>query len=134
MNLKTAHYQPAPCLIQNRPAEVAACRYSVYYQLVIRSFGDTRTEALFARVPPSNQLEKLKGDPRDFHSIRANDQWRLIFKWHAGDAYEVRIVDYHPVFNVSLQPWISRQTGFALSVILARVAAARARMTEKGGG
>lgn len=46
-------------------------------------------------VPPSNRLEKLKGDLKDFHSIRVNDQWRVIFKWVDGEAYEVRIVDYH---------------------------------------
>lgn len=92
---------------------------------VIRSFGDNRSEALFAdefvsafqgvarrakrklealnaakrledlRVPPSNRLEKLKGDLKDFYSIRINDQWRIIFKWRAGDAHEVRIIDYH---------------------------------------
>jgi proteic killer suppression protein len=47
------------------------------------------------RVPPSNRLEKLKGDLKAFHSIRVNRQWRVIFKWIDGDAYEVRIVDYH---------------------------------------
>jgi proteic killer suppression protein len=24
-----------------------------------------------------------------------NDQWRICFRWHDGDAYEVEIVDYH---------------------------------------
>ena len=92
---------------------------------MIQSFGDKRTEALFAdsfvrefqgvarrekrkleainaasrledlQVPPSNRLEKLKGDLKDFHSIRINDQWRVIFKWRDDDAREVRIVDYH---------------------------------------
>ena len=92
---------------------------------MIRSFGDKRTEGLsrdervrqfagIARVakrkleainaanrlndltiPPSNRLEKLKGDLRDFHSIRINDQWRVIFKWINGEPYGVRIVDYH---------------------------------------
>jgi toxin HigB-1 len=92
---------------------------------VIRSFGDKSTEALFrdervrqfagiARaakrkleavnaasrledlpIPPSNRLEKLRGDLRDYYSIRINDQWRLIFKWTAGEAHDVRIVDYH---------------------------------------
>jgi len=92
---------------------------------VIRSFGDKQTQSLFAdeivrefegvarrakrklealnaasrledlQVPPSNRLEKLKGHLKDFHSIRVNDQWRVIFKWEGGDAYEVRIVDYH---------------------------------------
>ncbi len=92
---------------------------------MIRSFGDKQTQSLFAdeivrefegvarrakrklealnaasrledlQVPPSNRLEKLKGHLKDFHSIRVNDQWRVIFKWEGGDAYEVRIVDYH---------------------------------------
>jgi toxin HigB-1 len=93
--------------------------------LVIQSFGNRETEALFAdqfvsrfqgiarrakrklealnaanrledlRVPPSNRLEKLAGDLKDFYSIRVNDQWRLIFRWHEADAHEVRLVDYH---------------------------------------
>ena len=46
-------------------------------------------------IPPANRLEKLKGDLKDFHSIRINDQWRVIFKWINGEPYEVRIVDYH---------------------------------------
>lgn len=47
------------------------------------------------RVPPANRLEKLKGNRRGQHSIRINDQWRICFLWHRGDAYEVEIVDYH---------------------------------------
>jgi toxin HigB-1 len=92
---------------------------------MIRSFGDKRTEALFrdefvrdfqgiARIakrkleavnaahrlddlaiPPSNRLEKLKGDLRDFYSIRVNDQWWVVFKWRSGEPHEVRIADYH---------------------------------------
>lgn len=92
---------------------------------MIRSFRDKKTEQLFrdevvrefqafARraklkleavnaagrlqdlmVPPSNRLEKLKGDLRQFHSIRINDQWRIIFVWRDGDAHDVAIVDYH---------------------------------------
>jgi toxin HigB-1 len=92
---------------------------------MIRSFGDKATEALFrdervrqfagiARVakrkleavnaasqledltvPPSNRLEKLKGNLKDFYSIRFNAQWRVIFKWIEGEPHEVRILDYH---------------------------------------
>lgn len=92
---------------------------------MIRSFGDKLTEALFrdervrqfagfARVakrklealnaanqledltiPPSNRLEKLKGELKDFHSIRINDQWRVIFKWINGEPHDVQVVDYH---------------------------------------
>jgi proteic killer suppression protein len=47
------------------------------------------------RVPPSNRLEKLSGNLKDFYSIRINKQWRIIFKWSNGNAYEVRIIDYH---------------------------------------
>jgi proteic killer suppression protein len=47
------------------------------------------------RVPPANRLEKLSGYLKSFYSIRINDQWRVIFKWDAGHASEVEIVDYH---------------------------------------
>ena len=47
------------------------------------------------RIPPSNRLEKLLGKSKHFYSIRINDQWRIIFKWSAGNAFEVEIVDYH---------------------------------------
>ncbi|MCW9058483.1 MAG: type II toxin-antitoxin system RelE/ParE family toxin [Gammaproteobacteria bacterium] len=47
------------------------------------------------RIPPSNRLEKLKGDRAGQHSIRINDQWRICFTWKAGDAHKVDIVDYY---------------------------------------
>ena len=47
------------------------------------------------RVPPGNRLEALVGDRAGQHAIRINDQWRICFVWHEGDAYEVEIVDYH---------------------------------------
>ena len=47
------------------------------------------------RIPPANRLEKLKGRLSEFYSIRINDQWRIIFLWEDGQAYKVRIVDYH---------------------------------------
>ena len=47
------------------------------------------------RAPPGNRLETLKGDRNGQHSIRINDQWRICFRWEAGDAYGVEIVDYH---------------------------------------
>jgi len=46
-------------------------------------------------TPPSNKLEKLKGKMKDYHSIRINDQWRIIFIWENGHSYEVEIIDYH---------------------------------------
>jgi proteic killer suppression protein len=47
------------------------------------------------QIPPSNKLEKLKGNLKDYYSIRINDQWRIIFKWTNGNASEVEILDYH---------------------------------------
>ena len=47
------------------------------------------------RIPPANRLEKLKGDLKEFYSIRINNQWRIIFRWENGNAFEVEIVDYH---------------------------------------
>lgn len=46
-------------------------------------------------IPPSNRLEKLSGDWKNFYSIRINDQWRIVFKWGEGIASAVEIVDYH---------------------------------------
>ncbi len=47
------------------------------------------------RLPPSNRLEKLKGNRVHQHSIRINDKWRICFEWRERDAFEVEIVDYH---------------------------------------
>ena len=47
------------------------------------------------RVPPGNRLEALKGSDRGKHSIRINKQWRIVFRWQNGNAFDVEIVDYH---------------------------------------
>jgi proteic killer suppression protein len=46
-------------------------------------------------IPPSNHLEKLKGNLKAFYSIRVNSQWRLMFRWENGNAYDVQLIDYH---------------------------------------
>jgi proteic killer suppression protein len=46
-------------------------------------------------VPPGNRLEKLKGDRAGQWSIAINMQWRICFRWEAGHAYDVEVVDYH---------------------------------------
>jgi proteic killer suppression protein len=53
----------------------------------------TTLRDLLAR--PSNRLEALKRDRIGQHSIRINDQYRVCFQWHEGNAYDVEIVDYH---------------------------------------
>jgi proteic killer suppression protein len=47
------------------------------------------------KAPPGNRLEALKGDLTGFHSIRVNDQWRVVFRWTDAGPAEVRITDYH---------------------------------------
>ena len=45
--------------------------------------------------PPGNRLEALKGRLKRFHSIRINDQWRVVFRWTNAGPTDVDIVDYH---------------------------------------
>ena len=47
------------------------------------------------KVPPGNRLEALKGDLEGFHSVRINDQYRIIFRFKDSNAYDVEITDYH---------------------------------------
>jgi len=56
---------------------------------------DAATSLEDLQVPPSNRLESLKGNRKGQHSIRINQQWRICFKWHDGNSYNVEIVDYH---------------------------------------
>lgn len=46
-------------------------------------------------APPGNRLEALRGEWAGFHSIRINDQWRLVFRWTDQGPEDVDIVDYH---------------------------------------
>jgi proteic killer suppression protein len=56
---------------------------------------DAATRIQDLRLPPSNRLEALKGDRAGQHSMRINDQWRVCFRFAAGDAFDVEITDYH---------------------------------------
>ncbi|MGI8426104.1 MAG: type II toxin-antitoxin system RelE/ParE family toxin [Actinomycetota bacterium] len=56
---------------------------------------DAARELRDLRAPPGNRLEALKGNLRGKHSIRVNEQWRIVFRWDSGDAHEVSILDYH---------------------------------------
>lgn len=47
------------------------------------------------RLPRSTQLETLQGDRIGQHSIWINTQWRVCFRWRAGHAFDVEIIDYH---------------------------------------
>jgi proteic killer suppression protein len=45
--------------------------------------------------PPGNRLEALKGNLAGYHSIRINDQWRVVFRWTGSGPDDVDILDYH---------------------------------------
>ena len=47
------------------------------------------------RVPPGNRLESLKGEYAGWHSIRVNQQWRIVFRWEDDAAHGVMLTDYH---------------------------------------
>lgn len=46
-------------------------------------------------VPPSNRLEKKRGNLNEFYAIWVNTQFRIVFKWEDGNACEVELIDYH---------------------------------------
>lgn len=70
------------------PDVVRAARRKLLYLHDASELGDIRE-------PPGNRLEALKGKWAGFYSIRINEQWRLVFRWHNGNAYEVQVIDYH---------------------------------------
>jgi len=46
-------------------------------------------------VPPGNRLKALKDRATGWHSIRINDQWRIVFHWTAQGPADVSMTDYH---------------------------------------
>ena len=47
------------------------------------------------KIPPGNRFEHLIGNLSGYCSIRINNQWRIQFKFHNGEACDVKITDYH---------------------------------------
>ena len=47
------------------------------------------------RSPRGNRLEAPKGDLDGLHSVRINDQWRVVFRWTEAGPVDVDIRDYH---------------------------------------
>ena len=47
------------------------------------------------KAPPGNRLKRLKGNLIGNHSIRINDQWRILFIWSEAGPANVQITDYH---------------------------------------
>ncbi len=84
-------------LYHNRPTSRARRipRDVVGSALVKLDMLNAASTVLDLRSPPGNRLEALKGDLAGFHSIRVNDQWRVVFRWESNNAQDVRLMDYH---------------------------------------
>jgi proteic killer suppression protein len=84
-------------LYHNRPTSRARRfpRDIVDVALVKMDLLNGAAAVLDLRSPPGNRLETLKGDLKGYHSIRINEQWRLVFRWEDNNAHEVRLIDYH---------------------------------------
>ena len=69
-------------------------RFSAIARVALRKLMQMNRTALISdlAVPPGNRLEALRGNLAGFHSIRINDQWRLVFRWTDSG---LAIVDYH---------------------------------------
>jgi proteic killer suppression protein len=72
-------------------------RYSAIARVALRKLFQLNRAGVLPdlAVPPGNRLEALKGDRAGFHSIRINDQWRIVFRWMEKGPAEVAIRDYH---------------------------------------
>lgn len=44
---------------------------------------------------PGSDFHALKGELKDYYSVHVNGNWTIIFKFEAGDAYNVDLIDYH---------------------------------------
>jgi proteic killer suppression protein len=75
--------------VRRFPAEVRRRARNKLYVL------DAATSLADLNAVPGNHLEALIGNLAGYHSIRINDQWRVVFKWEENNAKEVRITDYH---------------------------------------
>jgi proteic killer suppression protein len=75
---------------------VKGISYDVVRRAVIKlTMVEAVTEIRELATPPSNHLEKLKGDRKGQWSVRVNDKYRICFKWQNRQACEIEFTDYH---------------------------------------
>jgi proteic killer suppression protein len=94
MAIRTWASEETRAIFQGRSSKLLPATVLVRAQrklLILHAATDLRD----LRAPPSNRLEKLRGNRKGQMSIRINDQYRVCFRWRSGDAYHVEIVDYH---------------------------------------
>ncbi len=86
---KTTEMLAAGRAVKGLPADLQNRAFNKLAQI------DSATTLSYLRIPPSNRLEKLSGNLSGFWSIRVNAQWRIVFRWHDGNASDVKFLDYH---------------------------------------
>lgn len=79
-------------LFQSRPVKRFKNFERIARRKLLQIHAATRLDDLC--IPPGNRLEALKGDRKEQHSIRINNQWRVCFEWRGNAAHQVEIVDY----------------------------------------
>lgn len=83
------YHGKAPGLVRRLPPEIRASTLRKLDML------NAAQVLLDLRSPPGNRLEALRGDLTGRHSIRVNDQWRIVFRWSEAGPEDVRLIDYH---------------------------------------
>ena len=92
----------------------ASCKCQYLSFVVLRARGDRsgmrpdfveKVERILARLDASTEpndmdapgfgLHALSGDLKGFWSVIVSRNWRMIFRFEAGDARDVNFVDYH---------------------------------------
>ncbi len=76
-----------------RTKRIPADLHKVIRRKLDQLFGAVELSDL--RAPPGNRLGALRGDRKGCHSVRVNDQWRIVFRWEGDAAYDVEFTDYH---------------------------------------
>jgi toxin HigB-1 len=56
---------------------------------------DTAEQPADIAMFPGWRLHPLKGELKGFWSVTITRNWRLIFRFEHGDAFDVDLVDYH---------------------------------------
>ena len=74
-------------LTSRQARKIAMSLHSKIQRLFDQLNAITQVETL--KIPPSNRLEKLKGNLKGYWGLRINKQWRITFKWKESDAHNV---------------------------------------------
>jgi proteic killer suppression protein len=54
-----------------------------------------RTPSKTSDCFPGWRLHRLKGNLADYWSVTVSGNWRVIFRFDEGDAFDLDLVDYH---------------------------------------